>query len=176
MEKKSFEKMPCPVARSLEHVGEWWNILILRDAMMGLKRFDEFQTSLDIAPNTLSRRLESLVESGLLVRSQYNERPPRYEYILTDRGKDFFPVVVALLAWGNKHYSAKGIDTIVVNRKSESITDPVMVDRKTGQELSYKENIFAAGPASNKMMRKYYHDLGLPVIESESSPSPTPNS
>src|SRR6201999_3360005 len=100
MQRKSFGDMQCPIARSLERVGEWWSILILRDAFAGLTRFDQFQTSLDIAPNMLTRRLNSLVEAGLLERSRYSERPPRYEYLLTDRGRDFRPVVVALYAWG----------------------------------------------------------------------------
>src|ERR1700760_2178844 len=96
VERKSFQKMQCPVARSLEHVGEWWSILILRDAMHGMTRFDEFQKSLEIAPNILTRRLSALVDAGLLERRQYNERPPRFEYVLTDRGRDFRPVLISL--------------------------------------------------------------------------------
>src|SRR4030081_3552621 len=103
MQRKSFGSMTCPIARSLERVGEWWSILILRDAFAGLTRFDQFQTSLDIAPNMLTRRLKSLIEPGLLERSRYSEHPPRYEYLLTDKGRDFRPVVVALYAWGSKH-------------------------------------------------------------------------
>ncbi len=91
--------MECPIARSLERVGEWWSILILRDALHGLTRFDQFQKSLDIAPNMLTRRLNALVEGGLLERRRYNERPPRDEYVLTERGRDFEPVLYALLAW-----------------------------------------------------------------------------
>ena len=97
MQRKSFGDMQCPIARSLERVGEWWSILILRDAFHGLTRFDEFQKSLDIAPNILTRRLAALVESGLLERRRYSERPPRDEYILTDLGRDFRPVMQALL-------------------------------------------------------------------------------
>jgi DNA-binding HxlR family transcriptional regulator len=82
MQRKSFGKMPCPIARSLERVGEWWSILIIRDALHGFTRFDEFQKSLNIAPNMLTRRLSALVDAGLLERRRYSERPPRYEYIL----------------------------------------------------------------------------------------------
>ena len=102
MQRKSFGSMSCPIARSLERVGEWWSILILRDAFRGLTRFDQFQKSLGIAPNMLTRRLNALVESGLLERRAYSEHPPRYEYVLTERGRDFRPVLWALLAWGNK--------------------------------------------------------------------------
>ena len=108
MQHKSFADMTCPIARSLEHVGEWWSMLILRDAFGGTTRFDDFQLSLGIAPNMLARRLASLVEAGLLERRRYSERPPRDEYVLTDRGRDFKPVLVALVAFGKKHFAAPG--------------------------------------------------------------------
>src|SRR6202158_5994693 len=108
MRRRSFESLQCPIARSLERVGEWWSILILRDAFLGSTRFEQFQKSLDIAPNMLTRRLNGLVESGMLERRQYSERPPRFEYVLTDRGRDFRPVLQALLAWGNRHFAPEG--------------------------------------------------------------------
>src|SRR5256885_15831794 len=101
MQRKSFGNMQCPIARSLERVGEWWSILILRDAYYGLTRFDEFQKSLDIAPNMLTRRLTALVKAGLLERRRYSERPPRDEDGLTERGRGLPPVALALPAWGN---------------------------------------------------------------------------
>jgi len=108
MQHKSFADMTCPIARSLEHVGEWWSMLILRDAFGGTTRFDDFQQSLGIAPNMLTRRLAALVEAGLLERRRYSERPPRDEYVLTERGRDFKPVLVALVAFGKKHFGAPG--------------------------------------------------------------------
>ena len=104
MKHKSFGKMQCPVARSLERVGEWWSMLIIRDALHGLTRFDQFETSLGIAPNMLTRRLETLVEAGMLERRLYSEKPARYEYLLTARGRDFQPVLAALKAFGESHY------------------------------------------------------------------------
>ena len=100
--------MPCPIARTLERVGEWWSILILRDAFAGLTRFDDFRESLGIAPNMLTRRLAALVDAGLLERRRYSERPPRDEYVLTERGRDFHPVLVELVAFGRKHFAAPG--------------------------------------------------------------------
>jgi DNA-binding HxlR family transcriptional regulator len=129
MQRKSFGNMQCPIARSLERVGEWWSILILRDAFHGLRRFDEFQKNLAIAPNTLTRRLNALVESGLLERRRYSERPPRDEYVLTERGRDFRPVLWALLAWGNKHLAPEGASVVVVDAESGAEADPVLVDR-----------------------------------------------
>src|SRR6201994_4583243 len=108
MQRKSFSGMQCPIARGLEHVGEWWSILILRDAFRGLSRFDEFSDSLGIAPNMLTRRLTALVEAGLLERQRYSERPPRDEYVLTERGRDFQPVLIAMMTWGNKHFAPEG--------------------------------------------------------------------
>src|SRR5271165_6705064 len=108
MQRKSFGNMQCPIARGLDRVGEWWSILIMRDALYGLTRFYEFQTSLGIASNMLTRRLNALVEAGLLERQRYSEHPPRDEYVLTERGRDFHPVLLALLAWGNRHFAPEG--------------------------------------------------------------------
>jgi DNA-binding HxlR family transcriptional regulator len=103
VQRKSFETMACPIARSLEKVGEWWSMLILRDVGRGMSRFDELQQSLGIGSNTLTRRLKALVDQGLLERRKYSERPLRYAYVLTPVGKDFRPVLRALIKWGNKH-------------------------------------------------------------------------
>lgn len=152
MERKSFGNMQCPVARTLERVGEWWSILILRDAMHGLTRFDQFQKSLDIAPNMLTRRLNSLVESGLLERRQYSERPPRHEYVLTDLGRDFRSVLVALNSWGNKHFAPEGLSVLLVDSTSGEVAEPVMVDRKSGKPLNSPDFVFAPGPQANESM------------------------
>ena len=124
--------MPCPIARSLDRVGEWWSILILRDALRGVTRFEDFRKNLGVAPNMLTRRLNTLVESGLLERRRYSERPPRDEYVLTERGRDFRPVLLALLAWGNRHFAPEGPSVEVVNRETGVPADPVLVDRHTG--------------------------------------------
>ena len=128
MHRKNLDSMPCPIARSLERVGEWWSILILRDALHGLRRFDEFQKSLDIAPNMLTRRLNALVDAGLLERRRYSERPPRDEYVPTARGRDFRPVLIALLAWGNKHFAPEGASVQLVDTQTGATVDPIMVD------------------------------------------------
>ena len=103
MRRTSFRKMHCPIARSLERVGEWWSILILRDALHGYTRFEEFRESLGVAPNILTTRLAALVESGFLEKRQYSAHPPRYEYHLTQSGRDLLPVLEALLVWGRRH-------------------------------------------------------------------------
>src|SRR5437762_13001247 len=128
MQRKSFGNMQCPIARSLERVGEWWSILILRDAFYGMTRFDEFQKSLDIAPNILTRRLTALVAEGLMERRQYLEKPPRYEYVLTESGRAFKPVLIALLAWGNAHFTPDGVSVVLSDLQTGAAVNPVLVD------------------------------------------------
>jgi DNA-binding HxlR family transcriptional regulator len=153
MQRKSFGSMSCPIARSLERVGEWWSILILRDAFLGVTQFDQFQKSLGIAPNMLTRRLNALVENGLLERRLYQAHPPRHEYVLTERGRDFRPVLWALLAWGNKHFAPEGPSVIVVDRQTGQPAAPVLVDRVTGKEMTAETFRSAPGPAADKCQR-----------------------
>ena len=150
MQKTDFSDMPCPIARALDRVGEWWSILILRDAFHGLTRFDQFQRSLPIAPNMLTKRLNGLVEAGLLERRLYNEHPPRYEYVLTETGRDFRPVMIAMMAWGNRHFAPEGASSIVVDAETGVEADPIVVDRATLRPLTEEDFKFAAGPAANE--------------------------
>jgi DNA-binding HxlR family transcriptional regulator len=160
MQRKSFGSMQCPVARSLERVGEWWSILILRDAFHGMTRFDQFQKNLGIAPNMLTRRLNALVEAGLLERHRYNEHPPRDEYLLTARGRDFRPVLVALLTWGNRHFAPEGPSILLVDRETGVPADPMMVDRLTGRPINDANHRYVPGPAAGARMRKRYGAVG----------------
>jgi DNA-binding HxlR family transcriptional regulator len=153
MQRKSFGNMQCPIARSLERVGDWWNILIVRDALYGLTRFDDFQSSLGIASNTLTRRLNGLVEEGLLERRLYNERPPRFEYLLTDKGRDFRPVILALFAWGNRNFAPEGRSLELADVTTGLTIDPILVDRVTGRELTSGVRVIA-GPAADERTRR----------------------
>lgn len=154
MQRTNLGNMQCPIARSLDRVGEWWSILILRDAFHGLTRFDQFQKSLGIAPNMLSRRLNGLVESGLLERRRYIERPPRDEYVLTEVGRDFRPVLWSLLAWGNRHFAPEGHAVVVADSVTGAEADPVLVDRNSGRPLTTPEFRSAAGPAADERTRR----------------------
>jgi DNA-binding HxlR family transcriptional regulator len=150
MHKTRFSTMDCPIARSLDRVGEWWSILILRDALGGMTRFEEFQKSLAIAPNMLTRRLAALVEAGLLERRRYSARPPRDEYVLTERGRDFRPVLISLLAFGNRHFAPEGQSVTIVDARSGAPAEPILVDRLTGRPLLSPEFELAAGPAATE--------------------------
>ena len=154
MQHVDFSEMDCPIARAWGRVGEWWSILILRDAFHGLTRFDQFQKSLPIAPNMLTKRLNGLVDSGLLERRLYSEHPPRHEYVLTERGRDFRPVLVAMMAWGNRHFATDGVQSTVVDAATGAEADPVVVDRVSGRPITEKDFTFAPGPAATEAVKR----------------------
>jgi DNA-binding HxlR family transcriptional regulator len=153
MERTSFEGMSCPVALALERVGEWWSILILRDATHGYTRFEQFQKSLGISPNSLSRRLAALVEAGLLERRRYNERPPRDEYVLTEAGHAFRPVLTALYAWGSQYFPPEAVNVRLIVDETGIDADPILVDRQTGHPLDDEHTTLVPGPAADDRLR-----------------------
>ncbi len=97
-----YDNLDCSVARTLEHIGERWTFMVLRDAFYGVRRFDDFQASLGVARNILTKRLTKLVDAGIMRKKRYQEHPSRYEYRLTEKGRDLVPVLTSLLAWGDK--------------------------------------------------------------------------
>jgi len=125
---------PCPIARSLAFAGDAWSLLILRDAHAGLTRFDQFRKSLGIAPTILTRRLAALTEEGLLEKRRYSEHPPREEYLLTQAGIDFLPVLFIIGAWGRQH---RGGGKLVRFLDAETGTEikAVAVDEVTGAKI-----------------------------------------
>ncbi|MGO4809044.1 winged helix-turn-helix transcriptional regulator [Cupriavidus sp. 2MCAB6] len=157
MQKKPLDNAPCPIARSLARVGEPWSILILREAFYGASRFDDFQKQLGIAPNMLARRLETLVREDLLERRQYCERPPRFEYLLTARGREFRPVMLVLLAWGNRHFSPEGESVQLVDRHTGATVTPVLVDAATGHPITEADHMVVPGPAASERLRAKLH-------------------
>jgi len=100
MRNTSLSAMPCPAARAVDVFGEWWTLLIIRDALRGARRFEEFKRA-GISDNILTARLRRLVEAGIFERSRYQQRPDRYEYLLTGKGRALGPVVAALRDWGS---------------------------------------------------------------------------
>lgn len=100
--RKSLDHLRCSIANTAELIGDRWTVLIIRDAFMGVRRFDDFQKDLGIARNVLTERLSMLVDNEILFTSQYEERPPRFEYRLTPKGKDLFDLIVAMWRWGDR--------------------------------------------------------------------------
>jgi DNA-binding HxlR family transcriptional regulator len=112
-----YDGQECSIARSLELIGERWTLLIIRDAFLGIRRFDDFQRSLGVARNVLQGRLERLVDGGILERVRYQERPERFEYRLTEMGIDLWPVVVSLLHWGDKHLASEDGPPVIMEHR-----------------------------------------------------------
>jgi DNA-binding HxlR family transcriptional regulator len=102
VKRTAFAEWPCSVARSVDLLGDWWTPLVLREAFYGVRRFDDFQRRLGIGRNILTQRLNRLVGEGMLERRPYQDRPVRHEYVLTGKGRDFFPVVAAIARWGDR--------------------------------------------------------------------------
>jgi DNA-binding HxlR family transcriptional regulator len=148
MLKRTYDGQVCSIARTLETVGERWTLLILRDAFLGVRRFDDFQRSLGVARNVLSDRLERLVDAGVLERRPYQERPPRYEYRLTDKGRDLFPVIFGLMRWGDKHAAPDGPPRIMLHRDCGGSIDDHRVCTKCGQALEARDVEARPGPAA----------------------------
>lgn len=124
----------CPIARSMAVLGDAWTILILRDAHSGLTRFDQFRKSLNIAPTMLTKRLEALTEEKLLEKRRYSERPPRDEYVLTEAGRDYLPVLYMIAAWGRKH-RGEGRLTRFLDAETGLDIKPIAIDAVTGAEI-----------------------------------------
>ncbi|MDM0054703.1 winged helix-turn-helix transcriptional regulator [Variovorax fucosicus] len=134
MNSKDSSENLCPIARSLLFLGDAWTMLILRDANAGLTRFDQFRKSLGIAPTMLTKRLATLTDEKLLEKRQYSERPPREEYVLTEAGRDYLPVLFMIGAWGRKH-RGDGKLTRFLDAETGIDIKPVAIDAVTGAEI-----------------------------------------
>jgi DNA-binding HxlR family transcriptional regulator len=114
MRRASFEDVHCSTAQSLEVVGEWWTLLIVRDSFLGVCRFDDFVDRLGIARNVLASRLDTLVDTGVLERRAYDEARGRFDYILTDKGRALWPVITALRQWGDEWILGEGNEPLLL--------------------------------------------------------------
>jgi DNA-binding HxlR family transcriptional regulator len=138
MDSDIFANGPCPIARGLARIGDTWSMLILRDAGQGLTRFDQFRKSLGIAPTILTRRLAALTADGLLEKCRYSDHPPREEYILTEAGRDFLPVLTMISTWVRKHY-AGGKMTRLIDAELGTDVQPLLLDKVTGAEIGTRK-------------------------------------
>jgi DNA-binding HxlR family transcriptional regulator len=135
VERKSFAGMQCSVAQCLEVVGEWWSMLIVREIFQGATRFDEIADGLGISRNILNQRLGHLVEHGVLEKVRYSEHPPRYEYRLTGKGRDLWPVLTAMRQWGDRHAAPGGAPLRMVHHDCGNVVDAVMTCSCCGEPL-----------------------------------------
>jgi DNA-binding HxlR family transcriptional regulator len=145
---RTYETQVCSAARALETVGERWTLLIVRDALLGVRRFEDFQRSLGIARNVLTDRLGRLVEAGVLERRAYSERPPRDEYRLTDKGRDLWPVVHALVTWGDRYEAPDGPPRTFTHRDCGGSVNAHRLCDRCGAELDVRDIETAPGPGA----------------------------
>src|SRR5947209_2329771 len=145
MERKSFSDMHCSVAQCLEVVGEWWTLLIVRDAMLGVTRFDDLQERLGISRNVLNQRLTRLIDAGVLAKVPYSEHPPRYDYRLTDKGRDLWPVLDAMRQWGDRHAAPDGPPLKMKHKACGRFMQAVMTCSACGEELGPRDVQMAPG-------------------------------
>ncbi len=141
MRRTRFDDWPCPIARTTDLLGDWWTPLVLRQAFFGQRRFDEIQEALGIPRAVLTDRLGRLVDEGMLVKRAYQERPVRYEYRLTDQGRDFWGVLAAMWRFGEDWLfrdDPEGQQLELVDRESGAPVEPIVVDRTTGEPLDVR--------------------------------------
>ena len=141
----------CSLARTLAVIGDRWTLLVLRDAFLRVRRFEDFENSLGIARRVLSERLALLVEHGILAKVPYQERPTRYEYRLTGKGLDLYPVIISLVHWGDKHYAGKkGPPLLHTHLACGHDFKSVMACGACGEPLNAKDVRVRPGPGAKK--------------------------
>ncbi len=149
MLKNDYEGQVCSIAGALEVVGERWSLLIVRDVMLGLRRFDEIQADLGIARNVLQTRLVRLLEQGVLERRPYQQHPPRCEYRLTEKGLDLWPAMVALMRWGDQYAApAAGPPVLLEHRGCGGALDDHRMCAACGARLSVRDVRAVPGPGA----------------------------
>lgn len=147
MKRTSFAKWPCSIARTVDLLGDAWTPLVLREAFYGIRRFDDFQQSLGIARNTLTDRLRTLVDEELLAKQLYQSEPRRYEYVLTEKGKDFFGVLAALSRWGDRWLAGEeGVPVTFHHESCGNDTHAEVVCAQCGESLRSDDTSMRLGP------------------------------
>src|SRR3954454_20954791 len=147
MRRTSFEDWNCSIARATDVLGDWWTPLVLREAFYGVRRFDDFVDNLGIGRNILTERLKRLTDEGILAKVAYQQRPARYEYRLTDKGRALFGVIAALHRWGNDWLAGdEGPRIEMIDRKPGEVVNPIVVDEATGKPLDPRQIAARPGP------------------------------
>jgi DNA-binding HxlR family transcriptional regulator len=144
---------PCTIARSAAVLGDHWNILIVREACLGTRRFDDFQAALGIGRNILTRRLNALVADGLLHRVEYQNNPPRSEYRLTDKGRDAYTVLAAMAAWGDRWLvGTEGTPLILHHTACDHDMQAVVVCSECAEPIDVREIRARPGPGAPEVL------------------------
>jgi DNA-binding HxlR family transcriptional regulator len=139
--------MACSIARTMDVIGEWWTPLVLRDLLAGVSRFEDLRRDLGVASNILTDRLDTLTRGGIVERREYQSNPPRFEYLLTEKGRDLLPVIAAVMRWGDKWESgAGGPPALLVHDTCDQITTALVVCDQCNGALSADTVTAIAGP------------------------------
>ena len=144
--------MECSVAQCLEVMGEWWSMLIIRDAFLGVTRFDQFQARLGISRNVLNQRLAHLVEAGVLTKVPYSEHPPRHDYRLTDKGRDLWPVLTTMRQWGDRYAAPAGPPLEVVHKSCGHAGPTVLTCGACGEPMGPRDVRAEPGPGAGRAL------------------------
>lgn len=145
---RTYDNQVCSVARALEAIGDRWTMLVIRDAFLGVRRFEDFQRDLGVARNILTDRLARLVDDGILERRRYQEKPERFEYRLTEKGVDLWPVLVSLMKWGDRHAAPGGPPTLITHRDCGGEVDARFRCTKCGAGVDARTAEARPGPAA----------------------------
>lgn len=160
MKAKSFSGMRCSMAGALDVIGDRWALLIVRDLAFGMHRYDALRASTGIPPATLATRLKQLVANGLVERTRYQERPPRDEYHLTDKGQDLWKVTLALREWGDRwDASGFGVPMETVDRETGRRLHLALVDDETGMTVPFDRATLRPGPDADNTIRQLLSSL-----------------
>lgn len=149
MQRRSFEELSCSVAQALEVIGEWWTPLILRDLFLGVTRFDDFIERLNISRNVLTARLTHLVDHDVIARVAYQDNPVRYDYRLTDKGKDLWVVLSALQGWGDRWAAPSGPPVEMIHKECGHVTHVVPACSECGEVMERRSVRVQAGPGAD---------------------------
>lgn len=167
---RGYDDQVCSIAGALGVVGERWTLLIVRQVMLGVRRFDDIQADLGVARNVLQTRLERLVAEGILDRRLYQERPERFEYHLTDKGLDLWPIVVGLMQWGDAHAAPEGGPAVVLaHRGCGGPVDAHRTCERCGERLAARDVYALPGPgapASHPLRRRLHSPAPAGVAQS----------
>ena len=150
MRRTSFQGINCSVAQTLEVVGEWWTMLIIRDAFLGVTRFDRFHERLGISRNILTDRLDNLVEHGVLERRPYQENPVRYDYTLTEKGQDLWLVLTAMRQWGDKWEAPDGAPVGLSHDSCGHLSEVVPTCSHCGETVVWGSRQMLPGPGASR--------------------------
>jgi DNA-binding HxlR family transcriptional regulator len=166
MRRTRFDTWPCSIARTVDLVGDWWTPLVMREAFYGARRFEEFQQRLGLSRNVLTQRLDRLVAEDMLTRLPYQERPVRHEYRLTEKGRDFFTVLAAMIRWGDRWLAGPGGPPIELRDRETGLpVDLQMIDARTGRPVDVCKIVAAPGPGLPKDLAERLREAMQPTSQ-----------